>query len=488
MKLRSLEGNKPIILKRLAGELTLQEAANQWTPAVTRERIRQIERKILSKLSAHKDRIVDEINSCKANSTKVMYLWELGIQNSFFEGLNEYISTRKSTLLRKILSDDKCKFELDDISKSSISLKPKDSPNYKEVLLRLERLEVADDDISNHLIAFRRSDLLSKIEDIKASLIPKSKHKRAVKFLKEIFKNATKPLQQNELQKKLREEYSLDVPQNIVGNARMAIDGLYRFTDRGWGYEYKFRKLDSNQLKEIQSFLLDHLKNFSPKQFDCNELLEEIQKEKGFSSNLLNKINKLTGSDIDWALQKIDYKFNDLNQLGRKIWSWNQDKDGRLNTMQLAIKALESFGGPMKTSEIKQYIEQERSLGRFQLRTTRSNPDLIQVSRDKWGLRWRDINLSKHEEELLIKNILQEFKRGNSVLSNSDIKKILEMLGVDKSVTSWHVSRVLLRYVGSNNEKSGDHFKIKLPRKKSNKNFQIIDIYSDINPASVEFD
>ena len=62
------------------------------------------------------------------------------------------------------------------------------------------------------------------------------------------------------------------------------------------------------------------------------------------------------------------------------------------------------------------------------------------------------------------------------------------MLGVDKSVTSWHVSRVLLRYVGSNNEKSGDHFKIKLPRKKSNKNFQIIDIYSDINPASVEFD
>ena len=115
MKLRSLEGNKPIILKRLAGELTLQEAANQWTPAVTRERIRQIERKILSKLSAHKDRIVDEINSCKANSTKVMYLWELGIQNSFFEGLNEYISTRKSTLLRKILSDDKCKFELDDI-------------------------------------------------------------------------------------------------------------------------------------------------------------------------------------------------------------------------------------------------------------------------------------------------------------------------------------------------------------------------------------
>ena len=201
--------------------------------------------------------------------------------------------------------------------------------------------------------------------------------------------------------------------------------------------------------------------------------MEEIQKEKGFSSNLLNKINKLTGSDIDWALQKIDYKFNDLNQLGRKIWSWNQDKDGRLNTMQLAIKALESFGGPMKTSEIKQYIEQERSLGRFQLRTTRSNPDLIQVSRDKWGLRWRDINLSKHEEELLIKNILQEFKRGNSVLSNSDIKKILEMLGVDKSVTCWHVSRVLLRYVGSNNEKSGDHFKIKLPRKKAIKIFKL---------------
>ena len=147
-------------------------------------------------------------------------------------------------------------------------------------MLRLERLEVADDDISNHLIAFRRSDLLSKIEDIKASLIPKSKHKRAVKFLKEIFKNATKPLQQNELQKKLREEYSLDVPQNIVGNARMAIDGLYRFTDRGWGYEYKFRKLDSNQLKEIQSFLLDHLKTFPQSNLTATSYWKKFRRKK----------------------------------------------------------------------------------------------------------------------------------------------------------------------------------------------------------------
>ena len=489
IKVGKIERNRPIILKRLSGEITLQEAADQWTPAITKERIRQIEAKILRRLSKYKDIIVDELNSCKVNSTRVMYLWELGIQNPFFEGLNEYISTGKSTLLSKIiLSDYKCKFELDDISNSSMSLKPKDSPNYKEVLLRLERLEVADHDISNYLIAFKRPDLLSKIEDIKASLIPKSKHKRAVKFLKEIFKNAVKPLQNKELQKKLREEYSLDLPENIIGNARQTIDGLYRFTDRGWGYEYKFRKLDSNQLEEIQSFLLNHLKKFSPKQFSCKELLEEIKKEKGFSPNLLNKVNKLTGSDIDWALQKIDYKFNDLNQLGRKTWSWNQEKGNRLNTMQLAINALESFGGPMKTSEIKQYIEQERSTGNFQLRTTRANPDLIQVSKDKWGLRWRDINLSKHEEELLLKNILQEFKRGNSVLSSADIKKILEMLDVDKSVTPWHVSRVMLRYVASNTERSGDHFKIKLPRKISDKNFQIIDIHSDIDPASVQYD
>jgi hypothetical protein len=132
----------------------------------------------------------------------------------------------------------------------------------------------------------------------------------------------------------------------------------------------------------------------------------------------------------------------------------------------------------MKTQEIKQYIVLERSLGNFQLRTTRANPDLIQVSKNKWGLRWRDINLSKHQEDLILKNILHEFKRGNSVISNLHIQNILEMIGVDKSITPWHISRLMLRYVASNKERSGDYFRIMLPRKKNDDNFQIVDINS----------
>lgn len=479
MKKSPSEVNKPILLKRLAGEITLEQAAEKWQPAVTKERIRQIENKVLKKLSAYKDQIIDELNKCKLNSSQVLYLWELSVQNDFFYDFNQYIKSRKSSLLKKlILSNKRSKFDLDDISSSTISLKPKGSPNYQEVLLRLERLEIEDDDIENHLIAFKRPDLLSKLNDIKKRLVPKSKHKQAIKFLKQIFKDADKPLQQQEMQKILRDEYSFDTPQNIIGNARRVIDGIYRFTDRGWGYESKFRKLDSAQVKEIQSCLIEHLKSFSPKQFNCEELLDYSKTLKSLSPNLLNKINELTSSDIDWTLQKIDFEYNELNQLGRKTWSWNQEGEERLNTIQLAINILESFGKPMKSNEIKKYIEHERSIGNFQLRTTRANPDLIQVSKSKWGLRWRDISLSKHEEELILKNILHEFKRGNSVLLSSHIQNILEMIGVDKSITPWHISRIMLRYVASNQERSGDYFRVALPRTRNDDSFQIIDINS----------
>ena len=473
------EINRPILLKRLAGEITLEQAAQEWQPAVTRERIRQIESKVLKKLSAYKDQIIDELNKCKLNSSQVLYLWEMSVQNDFFNDCNQYIKSRKSTLLQKlILSNKRSKFDLDDISTSSISFKPKGAINYQEVLLRLERLEIEDDDIENHLIAFKRPDLISKLDDIRKRLVPKSKHKQAIKYLKQIFKDADKPLQQQEMQEILRDEYSFDAPQNIIGNARQAIDGIYRFTDRGWGYESKFRKLDSAQAKEIQSSVIEHLKNFSPKQFNCGELLEYLKTLKSFSPNLLNKMNELTSSDIDWTLQKIDFKYNELNQLGRKTWSWNQEGEDRLNTMQLAINILDSFGKPMTSNEIKKYIERERSLGNFQLRTTRANPDLIQVSKSKWGLRWRDINLSKHEEDLIFKNILHEFKRGNSVLLSSHIQNILKMIGVDQSITPWQISRIMLRYVASNQERSGDDFRVVLSRKKNDDSFQIIDINS----------
>ena len=61
--------------------------------------------------------------------------------------------------------------------------------------------------------------------------------------------------------------------------------------------------------------------------------------------------------------------------------------------------------------------------------TTLTSPKLIQISNGIWGLRDRDINVSKDQELEMVNQIQKKsFIRGNKILDFHDIKNTLKSL------------------------------------------------------------
>lgn len=55
------------------------------------------------------------------------------------------------------------------------------------------------------------------------------------------------------------------------------VENVYRFTERGWGLEEKFRKLNDSEVKKFGSVLLDLLSKNEQKQFSCIDLFEYLK-------------------------------------------------------------------------------------------------------------------------------------------------------------------------------------------------------------------
>lgn len=465
--------NLDAVSKRLSGEYSLAEAGNNWTnnSTVSRERVRQIEASIIKKINNHKDLINEELEKAILNNRDILYLWQIEINNPFFKGIFSLIQKKRSPLLKHIICNDKSPIKLDDKYSSKLSFCNANSVPYKQLIEKLELNEVSNEDIEKYLILYQREDLIKSIQDIINDLTPNSVRGKSIKFVKEILHNATSPLSQGDINKLLITKYSLKTQSNQVHEAIKNIENVYRFSETGWGLEEKFRKLNDSELKIFGDYVISYLRENKNKQFSTKELLSYLINS---NENIIkSKIKSLTNSDIDWVLQKNHFLHSELNNHGRKTWSWGDSIKKRTNKNQLAIKILDAAGKPLTNAEIMKEMSKSTSIDGAQLHQSRANPDLVMIERNLWGLRWRDLDLSEHDEKAIIESIKREFKKGNKILEKEDIKNILNLLGIN-SISAWQMGRVLLRYVGTNQERSGEHFKLSFNKK--NDNFQVIDI------------
>ena len=112
------------------------------------------------------------------------------------------------------------------------------------------------------------------------------------------------------------------------------------------------------------------------------------------------------------------------------------------------LEILEKNGAPMQLNEIEIELNKIRGLGKtFQLHTTLTTPNIVLVSQGLWGLRSRDINVSKEEELELVSLIKDEFKNGNKILNFKNLKTFKEQIKIDKNVSVYQLMRILLAHI-----------------------------------------
>jgi hypothetical protein len=147
-------------------------------------------------------------------------------------------------------------------------------------------------------------------------------------------------------------------------------------------------------------------------------------------------------------------------------------------------------------SEIELELSKIRGLGKaFQPHTTLTTPNIVVVSQGLWGLRDRDINVSKDEELELVTLIKKEFKNGNKILNFKDLKAFKDDIGIDNNVSVFQLMRILLAHipVGRRRSPSNLIFLHKLSRKPLNFCFHSPDVSDEdakeflINNSENEF-
>ena len=112
------------------------------------------------------------------------------------------------------------------------------------------------------------------------------------------------------------------------------------------------------------------------------------------------------------------------------------------------MQIIDDYGKPMTVKKIKKELFKVRgSSTNFQLHTTLSTPNLIQISQGVWGLRDRDINITKGEEQDLVDSIKKEFNKGNNILDFDDLVLFKKSLGLDENISIYQLTKTLLAHI-----------------------------------------
>ena len=109
----------------------------------------------------------------------------------------------------------------------------------------------------------------------------------------------------------------------------------------------------------------------------------------------------------------------------------------------------------------------------FQLRTNRNRPELIQLEKEvhgqgnqiMWGLRDRDLPISKEQEKNLFDLICSKFNAGKKYIELSDLENLIEQCDFDHNISTLQVIRMLAAYT-SNSDKDNEYFSIDFGRKR----------------------
>jgi hypothetical protein len=464
---------------RLSGELTLQQAGD--LDDITRERIRQLEKKALLEILKIQSIIIYQLNLINPPKTEPLFLWKLEFYNPFFFGISELIKTTSSTYLNLFFSE-QSNFAFEVFEGRHILYK-KGKASFEECANEISKLGI-EDNFSDYLLLLGRLDLEKLLKEKFIKEAPKSKMGKIRHALKKFLPTATTLMSMAEIKKVLEQKYELSVqPNELSSVCKRNFTNFYQFERSKWGIEENFRKLDDRETEILADLAWKYLQDNKNNMIAASVIFENsnIQKHPLFFEKGINSY------DLSWALDKCAGKFPELHDHGRQYWSYGgASKGASTKIADIIYLFLEESGQPMHTSKIIDFIKSKRDISNtFQIRSSISMGNIISTKPGYWGIKRRDIPISEEEETSLLMKIQFYFQDSGPIIDAKALHKIMESIPLHSSLSLYQVSRFLMIFVSSNPILS-PYFQIKFDRSNQDK-FYIVDIKSNIDLNELSF-
>ena len=498
--------HKDWLIDRLFHGATLEGCGK--TLGVTRERIRQVQNKFIKQIKfelsfVEKNLIEDYL---KRNGF-IRNVFELEQADPIFSRISKYLGSatkpnefyRSFFTLEKIASWEKIEIE--------IRILPFHARSSEEIIASYNlnseshfRLSL-EDSIKGECLIAERSDAFEYIYKsiYKKFNSPPIMARYAMARLR--YKNLGQPIKIDQVLNFIKEEFDYDPTQEkraiaavfygrSAENERTFTHGLYPYGK--YSFIFADDAVDKNIAKKIVMKVIETLLESPERQFNLKNILKKLLSQKDIKTlldseqiimthNLLQVFMRIYAYDLD----------NRVIDHGRLIWSITESEiasvksEKRIEKYPLILKILKENGAPMHLKDIQKEVNKIRGSAHFQIHTTKTTPNIILIQRGLWGLRDRDINVTKEQEENLIAEIVKSFKSGKKIIDINDILKYKKSLNLDNSVRCFQIAKMLNGHIPVGRRRTPD--KVIFLQKCSHNDLNRFAIYSiDISDDEID--
>jgi hypothetical protein len=407
-----LKSNESAIWKSRMGlgrkSMTLQDIAE--TIDVTRERVRQIERKAFERLKFNRlwNELSQRLDSLLEGRSSPLILDGLAALDPWFEGSAElaeplaYVFDRHLENRFSVVEVDGSRYvsrlsqaQWDHALRAArriledgaeVHIKEEDARPLINSLLA-DAGEELQDHLWMHSCAYARF-----VESPGGERELAAYGRSADRIFVAILQASESPLHVSEIKRKYDEQEHADVSINYLRNIGKNVGFLF---GRGIYGLLSHCPLDQDELAWVRAEIEDLISGgAADHQWHSSELLEALL-ERGMDFQ-----GRLTKYVVNIALSKSDR----LADLRRMVWglksNWKSEAASRLDVRQAVVALLEREGRPLTTGEVRSKLEAERGVNTiFQIQSV---DPIIRVEPGIWGLSHRDMGIALVEAERLV--------------------------------------------------------------------------------------
>lgn len=434
----SLQPNAEKIIRARMGlnseSMTLQEIANEID--VTRERVRQIEAKSLSRIGCDtvwEDSLEARLAKLLDERDEPLPFSGLSILDCWFNGIEQMREPFNYLLEHKNILDNH--FSLLQVNGQLFVSRLSQDEWDKTMKLAMQLLEDGVKHGWGVSEARRRvEDLLGvKGRELRSELWAATKQfanftspdngeepllvsygRGPTALVEAVLLESDRPLHYSEIPHRIEVRYGRKIDVRRVHNIASDIALLY---GRGLYGLIKHCPLNSQERELVRDEVLDEIsKGTSGRQWSCAELI-----------NILNE----RGIDFDgrlniYILNIILMDSNQIKCLGRFMYQSTSaiaEGERRIDIRQAVNSLLIQAGKPMSTSEIREALRKDRGINdTFQIHPSGS---IISVGKGLWGIIERDITLNSDEQTQLVDVLENMLRDRNSGIHISEISSCL---------------------------------------------------------------
>lgn len=433
------ENARKIIIARLGADgktpQTLQSLGDIF--GITRERIRQIEKKHLTSIiekEAWDDLIYEKITALWHNLKGPLFLDMLSVEDEWFrgfEGKEEYLKeliTRFSEQKVKVF-----KFEGRDII-SSIDqntfdalmrrIKSNISSHLDSVWTKQQAEELVETECLGHGVPALKEIIWSSIiENLYFATSANGEEvlvgmgRGADNLVSIVLEEAEKPLHYSEIHERVNNiaDGMIDIRRVhgcLTGNPEA------KLFDRGTYGLRRHLELDEKTANDLIEQIEEIINNGpEQKQWHISELIQILFEEDG---NLAERLNQ-------YGIEMLLEDTSNLVSLGKHVWVSKHRSDlsnnDRIQAMDALISVLERAGHSLKTKDLIDRVSAYRGIkANMQINPTKL---LVKVAPNTWGLSHRDLPFTKEMKEHYLKTILRHLASRQKAVHISEISNIL---------------------------------------------------------------